>query len=68
VSEFLHWPGVSSIQMTFHDDRPPETHSMPPGGFRLAIINCWDPLTGATIRERLAMMFRSNPPPARAAA
>jgi hypothetical protein len=68
VSEFLTWPGVSSIQMTFHDDKPAEMHSMPPGGFRLAIINCWNPETGVKIRERLAMMFRSNPPPARAAA
>jgi hypothetical protein len=68
VRELLSWPGVSSIQMTFHDDKPPELHSMPPGGFRLAIINCWDVETGFKIRERLAMMFRSNPPPARAAA
>src|SRR5207249_1796195 len=29
--------GISSVQITFHDDAPPETHAMPPGGFRLAI-------------------------------
>jgi hypothetical protein len=68
VNEFLSWRGVSSIQLTFHDDKPPEMHSMPPGGFRLAIINCWDPEAGFEIRERLALMFRSTPPPARAAA
>lgn len=62
VSRFLGWRGVSSIQMTFHDDRPPEMHSMPPGGFRLAIVNCWDPEMGFKVRERLASLFRSSPP------
>jgi len=60
VNEFLSWPGVSSIQMTFHEDKAPELHSMPPGGFRLAIINCWNPETGFKVRERLATMFRSS--------
>ena len=32
-------PGVSSVQITFHEDRAPEHHAMPPGGFRLAIVN-----------------------------
>ena len=36
---------------------------MPPGGFRLAIINCWNPETGFKVRERLALMFQSSPPP-----
>jgi hypothetical protein len=62
LTEFLGWQEVSSIQITFHDDRPPEMHSMPPGGFRLAIINCSNPDTGFKIRNRLASMFRSNPP------
>ena len=60
VNEFLSWQGVSSIQMTFHEDKAPELHSMPPGGFRLAIINCWNPETGFKVRERLATMFRSG--------
>ena len=38
-------------------------HSMPPGGFRLAIINCWNPETGFEVRERLAPLFQSSPPP-----
>jgi hypothetical protein len=63
ANEFLAWEGVSSIQLTFHDDKPPELHSMPPGGFRLAIINCWNPETGFKVRERLALMFKSSPPP-----
>ena len=33
-------PGVSSVQITFHRDLPLSAHAMPPGGFRLAIINC----------------------------
>ncbi|MET0501259.1 MAG: hypothetical protein ABW172_07040 [Candidatus Binatia bacterium] len=65
VNDFLNWPGVSSIQITFHDDRPPELHSMPPGGFRLAIVNCWDLATGFKVRERLAWMFQSSLPPQR---
>lgn len=68
VDEFLRRPGISSIQITFHDDRPPETHAMPPGGFRLAIVNCWNPETGFEVREQLALIFRSIPPRARAAA
>ena len=63
ANEFLAWEGVSSIQLTFHDDKPPELHSMPPGGFRLAIINCWNPETGFKVRERLALLFQSRLPP-----
>ena len=33
-------PGVSSVQVTFQSERPLNEHAMPPGGFRLAIINC----------------------------
>ena len=61
LMEFFTWEGISSIQLTFHDDKPPELHSMPPGGFRLAIVNCWDLETGFKVRERLASMFQSSP-------
>lgn len=64
LNEFLSCRGVSSIQITFHDDRPAEMHSMPPGGFRLAIINCWNPEIGCRIREQLALIFRSSLLPA----
>ncbi|HXV81422.1 MAG TPA: hypothetical protein VEG60_16210 [Candidatus Binatia bacterium] len=64
LNEFLSCQGVSSIQITFHDDRPPERHSMPPGGFRLAIINCWNPEIGFKIREQLALRFQSSLSPA----
>ena len=35
-------PGVSSVQITFHEDKDPERHAMPPGGFRLAVVNAWN--------------------------
>jgi hypothetical protein len=57
VDQCRRQPGVSSVQITFHDDRPAETHSMPPGGFRLAIVNCWDLETGLHVRQQLAPLF-----------
>jgi len=53
-------PAISSIQITFHEDRPPETHAMPPGGFRLAIVNCWDLAAGFDVRDRLTLRFWST--------
>lgn len=50
-------PGVSSIQVTFDPRKPPEQHAMPPGGFRLAIVNCWDLAAGLAVRARLARAF-----------
>ncbi len=52
--------GVSSIQITFHEDRPPASHSMPPGGFRLAIVNTFDLEIGRRVREELALSFWST--------
>jgi hypothetical protein len=60
VDELRRTEGVSSIQITFHEDRPPSAHSMPPGGFRLSIVNCWDLQVGFTVRERLALSFWST--------
>lgn len=50
-------PEVSSVQITFHEDKPPEHHAMPPGGFRIAIINCWDLEAGRRARTRLGGWF-----------
>jgi hypothetical protein len=50
--------GVSSIQITYHPDRSPDLHAMPPGGFRLAIVNCWNLTVGLLVRERLRTLFR----------
>ncbi len=52
--------GVSSIQITFHEDWPPSRHSMPPGGFRLAIVNTFDLDLGRRVREELALSFWST--------
>lgn len=50
-------PGVSSVQITFHEDRDPAAHSMPPGGFRLALVNATDLAGGRTAREVLRAHF-----------
>jgi hypothetical protein len=57
VDELRRVAGVSSIQITFHPDRAPDAHAMPPGGFRLAIVNCWDHAVGVLVRERLTRTF-----------
>ena len=51
---------VTSVQITFHEDLPFEQHAMPPGGFRLAIVNCRDLATGLKAREDLALAFWST--------
>ena len=54
-------PGVSSVQITFHEDRAAEWHAMPPGGFRLAIVNAWDRPAGEAARRVLAGQFGVTP-------
>ena len=56
--------GVSSLQITFHENKPTYAHSMPPGGFRLAIVNCWDLAVGFQARDELAQWFGLQPPAA----
>jgi hypothetical protein len=53
IDAVLKLPDISSVQITFHADRPAEDHAMPPGGFRLAVINCWKLEAGFAARERL---------------
>ena len=50
-------PGVSSLQITFHSELDPSRHAMPPGGFRVAIINCWDQAVGNAARDKLKRAF-----------
>ncbi len=50
-------PGVTSVQITFHEDRAPEQHAMPPGGFRLAIVNGFDLRAALVGRELLKKYF-----------
>ena len=51
-------PHVRSVQITFHQDRAAEAHPMPPGGFRVAIVNCLNLEAGREARARLAEVFR----------
>jgi hypothetical protein len=51
-------PGITSVQITFHEDRAPEWHAMPPGGFRLAIVNGFDLRAALAARERLRAYFK----------
>jgi len=57
VGEVRAMPQVSSVQITFHEDKPPTQHAMPPGGFRLAIVNCFDLAVGKAAREKLRAFF-----------
>ena len=57
VNEVLAMPDVSSVQVTFHEKRSPKSHAMPPGGFRLCIVNGLDLDTGFAAREKLALSF-----------
>jgi hypothetical protein len=49
--------GISSIQLTFFEDRALEDHAMPPGGFRLAVINCLNLDVGLRVRAAMAREF-----------
>ncbi len=59
VNEFRERASISSVQITFNHALAPELHAMPPGGFRLAVINCWDLEAGFKVREELALRFWS---------
>src|SRR4029453_16199538 len=58
--EIIAIPAVSILQITFHETLAPERHAMPPGVFRVAIINCWDRSAGNAARERLRAHFERN--------
>lgn len=58
VTALVSLPEISSVQVTFHRRLAPELHAMPPGGFRLAVVNCWDLEAGLRAREELARCFR----------
>ena len=50
-------PGVSSLQITYYETKAGEAHPMPPGGFRLALVNCTDFKAGLAARKMLANAF-----------
>jgi hypothetical protein len=58
IEEVKRMPGITSVQITFHEDRAPEWHAMPPGGFRLAIVNGFDLRAALAARERLRAYFK----------
>jgi hypothetical protein len=53
VEQALALDGVSSVQITFHEDRDPAHHATPPGGFRLAVINTKSLGAGQAARDML---------------
>jgi hypothetical protein len=53
---------VASVQITFHEDKLPARHAMPPGGFRLAIVNAWSLPAGLAARELLRTALLSSEP------
>jgi hypothetical protein len=57
VEQVRRMPQVTSVQITFHADRRAAAHPMPPGGFRLAIVNCRDLDAGRAARALLAREF-----------
>ena len=57
IDEIKRMPGVTSVQITFHEDRDAASHAMPPGGFRLAIVNGFDFEKTLAARERLRAYF-----------
>jgi hypothetical protein len=50
-------PRIKSIQITFSEHVPPSSHTMPPGGFRLAVINTPNFEAGHRLRVQLARHF-----------
>jgi hypothetical protein len=50
-------PHISSLQITYYEARDHEAHPMPPGGFRLGLINAYDFQAGLAAREMLATGF-----------
>jgi hypothetical protein len=50
-------PGISSLQVCFYEDVPGGQQSMPPGGFRLSVVNCTDLSAGLAAREKLKEWF-----------
>lgn len=51
---------VSSVQITFHEDKPPEEHGNPPGGFRVALVNAFSLAAGERGRTMLREWFEDE--------
>ena len=57
IQSLLCLYNISSVQLPFHEGQPAEQHSMPPGGFRLAVINGFNLDECLKAREHLAESF-----------
>ncbi len=57
VNQVRAMAGVSSVQISFHESVAPDRHAMPPGGFRVAIVNCWNLEAGTKARALLRDHF-----------
>jgi hypothetical protein len=53
-------PDVSSVQITFHENRAPKDHAMPPGGFRLGLVNSINRDAAFAARRHLAEGYPSD--------
>jgi hypothetical protein len=53
-------PNVSSLQITFYNKKDAGLHPMPPGGFRLGIVNAWDLQAGFAAIDELAKAFPTH--------
>ena len=62
MAGFREVVGISSIQLTFFEDRPPDAHAMPPGGFRLAVINSFNLEAAFRVRAAMALEFGVEDP------
>lgn len=60
VDELLGTEGVSSIQLSFDENLSSESHSNPPGGFRVAIINGTDFGACRTVRLKLKRLVQKT--------
>jgi hypothetical protein len=56
----LHLPHISSLQITFHEEKPAGEHAMPPGGFRLAVINASSLEAARTARRVLSTAWDAS--------
>jgi hypothetical protein len=59
IRRLLEKRHISSIQVTFDEQESPESHAMPPGGFRLAIVNCWNLAAGKAARQAVRALVRT---------
>lgn len=58
IQSLLRLYNISSIQLPFNEEQPAEQNSMPPGGFRLAVINGFSVEECLKVREHLAESFK----------